>query len=477
MNRIILTTCAMLLGLSASVHAQDPPDPFNPPPDNRTYPQDPNAAPFGVYDSFGEMGVNFSDVRFFAGKRLDCMKALGGLLNCCKKSPEENQSKNYWDYMKSTMAKSTNAQGAFDLNASGDTGGGGWMDMLGGATADDLMQQFTSNMESLMGGGSEGGGDDQDPTMERANDEYFEYANREVKPRLGWYCDSDEFELAVGRQVGNCTHLGSYCQTRVLGICVIKKDRYCCFNSPVTRVLREDLDRRGVSDLGTARHPKCEGITFEQMQQVSQDSADTDEIVGRMYEGEFMPDFNSLLAGGFTDMESVLDGASSMLGDGTRQNPSDRNVGRIEGTDPGEAYGDIEEDMRGRRPVYESDIGPHMNTVQLLLSQTSFDLRAGQGLQIPVSRNGSSGTVQAQVDPITGTTASVGADYTVTPSMVMWSAGQTQEQEFIVQIPMTATAGRVIILELQGKHTEAGVTRDLELDGETLIMIRIVANP
>src|SRR5690606_9252457 len=110
---------------------QDPPDPFNPPPDNRTYPQDPNAAPFGVYDSFGEMGANFSDIRFFAGKRLDCMKALGGLLNCCKKTPEENQSKSYWDYMKSTMAKSTNAQGAFDLNASGDTGGGGWMDMLG----------------------------------------------------------------------------------------------------------------------------------------------------------------------------------------------------------------------------------------------------------------------------------------------------------------------------------------------------------
>lgn len=473
----IQTLLLCLLTLSLPALAQETADPFQAPEETRTYPQDPNASPYGVYDSFGEMGANFNDLRFFEGKKLDCMKALGGLLNCCKKVPEENQSKNYWDYMKKTMAKSTNAQGAFDLNAQGDTDGGGWMDMMGGATADDLMKKFTSNFESLMGGGEEGGGDDQDPTMERANNEYFQYANAVVKPKLGWYCDSDEFELAVGRQVGNCTHLGSFCQTKVLGICVIKKDRYCCFNSPVTRVLREDLDRRGVSDLGSAKHPHCDGITFEQMQQVSQDSADTDEIVGRMYEGEFMPDFNSLLNGNFADMESVLDGASSMLEDPTRANPSDRNAGRIEGTDPDGAYDSIDEDMHKRKPVYDSNVGPHLNSIQLLLTNTSFKLQPGEGLRIPVTRGGSSGTVRGQLDPITGTTASVGADYVIEPSLVMWGPNQTQEQAFVVRIQDAATAGGVIILELTGQHSDAGESRELELDGETLITIEILPKP
>src|SRR5690606_7636437 len=108
------------------------------------------------------------------------------------------------------------------------------------------------------------------------------------------------------------------------------------------------------------------------------------------------------------------------------------NAGRIEDTDPDGAYESIEEDMRGRKPVYESDIGPHMNSVRLLLAQTAFQLRPGQGLQIPVMREGSSGTVQAIVDPISGTTALVGSDYSINPAMVMWSAGQRQEQAFIV---------------------------------------------
>lgn len=473
MRKIALILLVSLL--ASPVFAQDA-DPFATPLDPRNFPEDPNAAPYGVYDSFGEIaaGLNFDDIRFFDGKRLDCMKALGGLLNCCKKTPEENQSKNYWDKMKETLTKSTSAQGLFDLGSMGDDDSGGWTDMLGGATAEDLMQSFTSNMESLMGGGSEAGGDNQDPTMERANREYFDYANAEVKPRLGWYCDSDEFELAVGRQVGNCTHLGSYCQTRVLGFCVIKKDRYCCFNSPVTRTIREDLDRQGISDLGTARHPQCEGVTFEQMQMVNQDTVDTDEIIGRMYEGEFMPDFNSMLGGSFTDMESVLDGAGSMLGDPTRMNPSDRNAGRVGETDPSGAYESIDEDMRNRKPVYESDIGPHLNSIRLLLSTTTFSVKPGQGVRIPVSRSGSSGTVRAQIDPMPGSTASVSTDYAVDPSLIMWGASQQQEQHFLVSIRQTATPGRSVTFELTGEHTDAGETRELVLDGETFITIQII---
>ena len=473
MTRIILTL--MLLVFAAPAFAQDA-DAFATPLDPRNFPEDPNAAPYGVYESFGDIaaGLNFDDIRFFDGKRLDCMKALGGLLNCCKNPPPENQSKNYWDKMKETMMKSTSAQGAFDLNQTGDTEDGGWTSMLGGATADDLMQQFTGNMESLMGGGTEAGGDDQDPTMERANREYFEYAETEVKPKLSWYCDSDEFELAVGRQVGNCTHLGSYCQTRVLGFCVIKKDRYCCFNSPVTRTIREDLDERGIADLGSARHPQCEGVTFEQMQMVNQDTIDTDEIIGRMHEGEFMPDFNSMMGGDFTDMESVLDGAASMLDDPTRMNPSDRNAERVGNTDPSGAYESIDEDMRDRRPVYESNIGPHMNSVQLLLSMTSITLQPGQGVRIPVTRGGSSGIVQAQIDPIPGASASVGSDYTVDPSLIMWGQGQQQEQHFQINIPLTALAGRSVTFELTGTHTDGPDTRDLVLDGETFFTITII---
>lgn len=308
--------------------------------------------------------------------------------------------------------------------------------------------------------------------MSGSYNEFFAHEVTEVKPRLAWYCDNDEFELAVGKQTGTCTHLGSFCQTKVLGICVIKKDRYCCFNSPVTRVLREHLDRSGVADLGTAKRPQCQGISFLQMSKINPDQVNTDEIVGRMAEGEFMPDMEALLNGNFSDMESVLDGANSLLGDSSRKSPSDRNADRVGATDSSGSYTSIEEDQAARRPVYDSAWGPHKNSVRLLKPDALIG-RVGQGLSIPVERDGTSGTVRARVEPVSGSTAQVGVDYTIAPSLIMWGPSQGQEQSFIIQFLPTATPGRKILLELSGTLNTDGVETPLIIDGNTLVTITI----
>lgn len=411
---------------------------------------------------------NFDNLRFFDGRRRDCMKALGGLLNCCKKPPPTNQSPPFWEHMKKMLSQSTNADG----QASSTDEMGSWANMMAGASHEDLMANLTSSMEGLLGGGTTGGGTNQDGTISRSFNEYFSHATTEVKPSLGWYCDNDEFELAVGRQVGNCTHLGSYCQTRVLGFCVIKKDRYCCFNSPVTRVLREHLDETGVADLGTARHPRCEGITFEQMSAINPETVDENEIIGRMHEGNFMPDLQAMANADFSTMESLLDGANSLLGDTSRLSPSDRNEARLSATDPGAAYESVEASQQAYRPEV-GDTGNHANTVQMNVAQEMILARTNSGVAIPVTRDGRTGLVLARLRAYSGTTASVGTDYILTPDAIGWDPGIGGQQNFRVQIPAGATPGRIIVLELYGTHDQDGTITDLVIHGKNLVRITI----
>ncbi|MDV5555431.1 conjugal transfer protein TraN [Enterobacter hormaechei] len=40
------------------------------------------------------------------------------------------------------------------------------------------------------------------------------------------------------RALKNCTYVGSYCKSKVLGACIEKEKAYCCFNSPLSRIIQ-----------------------------------------------------------------------------------------------------------------------------------------------------------------------------------------------------------------------------------------------
>lgn len=445
------------------------PDPFATPggddPDDQ--PLDPSM--FGGFDT-APNGMNFNNLRFFAGEKRDCMKALGGLLNCCKKTAP-NQAPTFWSFLEKHLRKTSNAQGQED--AQDEDQEGGWKEMLSGGmpSQEDLMKSLTSNMESLMGGGSTGGGDDTDSSIQNAYDQFKTHQVQEVKPKLAWYCDSDEFELAVGKQIGTCTHLGSFCQTKVIGMCVIKKDRYCCFNSPVTRVLREHLDQTGVADLGTAMTPQCHGITFEQMSRINMDGVDEGEIIGRMDQGNFLPNMTNMAGMDFSEMEALLDGARSALGDTSRQNPSDRNEERLGQMDTAGSYASIESSQAGYRPGQNTDPWSAHNSTVSFATVAEHTIAPGQGIQLPVDRDGDAGgEVVLRLVTGPGSTAVVGRDYSIAQNPISNFNGRSS---FRITSPQNAVVGGVIYLTLEASRSAQPDTNATTVKGVDTIKITI----
>lgn len=444
------------------------PDPFAVP-GGESDEEELDPALYGGFDTLPN-GMNFNNLRFFAGKKRDCMKALGGLLNCCKKTPP-NQAPTFWKFLEDHLRKTSNAQGQEDSEDEDQEGA--WKDFIAGGmpTQEELMNSLTSNMESLLGGGDTGGGDDTDSSIQNAYDQFKLHEIQEVKPRLAWYCDSDEFELAVGKQIGTCTHLGSFCQTRVLGMCVIKKDRYCCFNSPVTRILREQLDRTGVSDLGTAKRPNCDGITFEQMSRINLDDTDDNEIIGRMNQGEFLPNMASMASMDFSEMEALLDGARSALGDTTRQSPSTRNENRLGQIDTAGSYTSIENDQASYRPGENTDPWTAHNSTVSFATVAEHTLAPGRGLQLPVDRDGDAGAeVVLRLVAGASSTGVVGRDYTIAHNPISNFDGRSS---FQVNAPTGAVVGSVIYLTLEATRAAQPDANTTTVKGIDTIKITI----
>lgn len=434
-----------------SARAQTVPTPSNPfaiPTHADGTDQDPSDGTGGMEGMLSGMNI-----RFFSGKRLDCMKALGGLLNCCKKTPPVDQAPKLWEYMKKNLTQANNAKGRVS-EAGNDPGG--FLSMIQGASHEDLMKTFTSNLESLMGGG-QGGDTNTDSSMQKSYGDFMKHEITVEKPKLAWYCDNDEFELAVGKQTGTCTHLGSYCQTKVLGMCIIKKDRYCCFNSPITRIIREDMDQKGIADMGTAKHPKCEGLTIEQVSKLNLDTVDTDEVEGRMFQGKFNIDISALQNMSFAEIQSMFDGAKSLIGDETRKDPSVRNQEYVDLTDPEAAYGSLMTSQEGYRA---ESVDTEASDAKVGLDTIEREVARGMAVVMNVQRTGGKGTVTVRVraNASTGGTAIAGADYETINTTAYFGDFDTSPKKFILKTKPTTGPRRSVVVQLEVVSGDAQLT-------------------
>ena len=70
---------------------------------------------------------------------------------------------------------------------------------------------------------------------------YMIYAIAVILIQLIWTCEQEEFELGAKRELRSCHDLGSYCKTKVLSACIERRKAYCCFNTPLARILNEQI--------------------------------------------------------------------------------------------------------------------------------------------------------------------------------------------------------------------------------------------
>ncbi|MBK5966748.1 conjugal transfer protein TraN [Thiocystis minor] len=98
---------------------------------------------------------------------------------------------------------------------------------------------------------------------------YLIYTIVMILIHLIWECTEDEFKLGAQRALKSCHRIGSYCKKTFFGACIESRDSYCCFNSPLSRILSEQIKGQLGLGFGSAKHPNCAGIGVETLAHVN----------------------------------------------------------------------------------------------------------------------------------------------------------------------------------------------------------------
>lgn len=132
--------------------------------------------------------------------------------------------------------------------------------------------------------------------------------------QIVWSCEIPEYELAAKKQLKVCKDLGTFCDSKdpITGLCLIRKESYCCYNTPLARILNEQIKPQLGMGFGTSEAPECTGIKVENLDKVDWTRVNLDEWLGLLAQTQHLP---------------TAENAASMLnldqltGTGSRLNP------------------------------------------------------------------------------------------------------------------------------------------------------------
>ncbi len=88
---------------------------------------------------------------------------------------------------------------------------------------------------------------------------YMVYTIAVILVQLLWECEQDEFELGAKRELKSCHYVGSYCASDVLGVCIERRKSYCCFTTPLARILNEQVRPQLGRTLGVGEASRLRG--------------------------------------------------------------------------------------------------------------------------------------------------------------------------------------------------------------------------
>lgn len=81
-------------------------------------------------------------------------------------------------------------------------------------------------------------------------------------------CKKEEFKLGEKRKVHECQNLGTECVEKFLGFCLEHKDIFCCYGSPLDRIIASQIkigQPNVAGGYGTPKNPNCSGFTPQQL--------------------------------------------------------------------------------------------------------------------------------------------------------------------------------------------------------------------
>ncbi|ENI8049712.1 conjugal transfer mating pair stabilization protein TraN [Vibrio cholerae] len=164
---------------------------------------------------------------------------------------------------------------------------------------------------------------------------YTVYVVAMVMIQMIYKCEEEEFTMNAKRALKNCSYVGSYCKSKVLGACVEKREAYCCFNSPLSRIVQEQVRPQLGMDFGNADNPQCGGIPLDKIAEIDWSKVNLDEWLGILQQNGKFPDPSSL------NLDSLTGAGSDFNIDGSRKNAQERTLERLNGIDVDKARRDL----------------------------------------------------------------------------------------------------------------------------------------
>ncbi len=135
---------------------------------------------------------------------------------------------------------------------------------------------------------------------------YTAYVVAVMVIQILYECEEDEFTLAAKKDTKSCTHVGSYCADEILGACVEKRESYCCFNSPLSRIINEQLRPQLSRAFGDPENPDCGGLEMTEVASIDWSQVDLSEWTALLSKHDLMPkaDMNiASLTGASSDLD------------------------------------------------------------------------------------------------------------------------------------------------------------------------------
>lgn len=157
-----------------------------------------------------------------------------------------------------------------------------------------------------------------------------------------WACEPEELEMTVKEELKLCHKVGAYCADKLLGACIEKREVYCCYNSPLSRIVMEQINEQTGQSYGSPKDPICDGIAIQELAEIDFSRIDLSEwvailsITGNLpSEGESVETDFSLEK--MTGADSELDTAGygpNAEDDVPRMNTEERTRERLQASEP-----------------------------------------------------------------------------------------------------------------------------------------------
>lgn len=358
-----------------------------------------NAAEFMTQDmsctGVDENGVATGDENVnceaFAGKKGECKIAVGGISDCCNTPVNVSMA----DYLNLLNASKKLGAAIFKLDSPYINAAKGAYQTLGESAAQswsEVTQPFATYVENIAGAVTDFVQPVTDFARELVNmlKEQLQKVLNEILTRLGYeggsaaaqgaasnamasimdsgaaqligevmtaygyvalaiaviqmvyQCEEEEFEVNAKRELKSCHFIGSYCKTEAIG-CIEKREVYCCYNSPLSRIVQEQARPQLGIGWGTTDEPLCGGIPLDRIAEIDWNAVNLDEWTGILEE-------NGMLANqDLMNIESLTgEGSGLNLESNPRINATDRTLQRLDGIDVDSIRSDTASDLSGQ---------------------------------------------------------------------------------------------------------------------------------